>query len=335
MKPPKAGRCLLFADGLRYDVGRRLAEALERKGLSVKAEWRFGALPGVTPTAKPAVSPVAPLLGPGAEFGAVVTADGAKVIADILRRDLAKAGYPALFGDEVGNPTMAAWTESGNLDAYGHAQGWKLARRVQEEVRELAERVEALLAAGWQEVRILTDHGWLLLPGGLPDVTLPLHLTDARKGRCARLKPSATFNGQTVPWHWDAGVRIAVAPGIGCYVAGREYEHGGLSPQESVVPMLTVSAKVNTATTVTIQEVKWTGMRCRVQITGASSGMVADLRTKAADASTSLAEEPKAPRDGKASLMVADDSQEGFSAAVVVVGADGSVLAQYLTNVGG
>jgi len=332
---PKPGRCLLFADGLRYDVAKRLTEALERKGLSVKADWRFGAFPGVTPTAKPAVSPVASLLGAGTEFGAVVLADGAKAEAPILRRELANAGYPALMGDDLGTPTAAAWTESGSLDAYGHAQGWKLARRVQEEIRELAERVQALLASGWQEVRIVTDHGWLLLPGGLPTVSLPLHLTDARKGRCARLKPSATFDGQTVPWHWDSTVRIAVAPGIGCYIAGKEYEHGGLSPQESVIPVLTVTAQANGTAAVTIQDVKWHGMRCRIQTMGTVVGMTADLRTKAADASTSLLDEPKAIRDGQASLVVADDSQVGNAAFVVILDADGGVLAQHLTTVGG
>jgi hypothetical protein len=332
---PKAGRCLLFADGLRFDVGRKLAEALERKGLSVATEWRFTALPGVTPTAKPAVSPVAALLAPGGEFGTTVISDGAKVTADILRRELEKAGYPALLSDAVGNPAASAWTECGSIDSYGHAQGWKLARRVNEEVRELAERVQALLAAGWQEIRIVTDHGWLLLPGGLPGVELPLHLTDARKGRCARIKAASSFDGQTVPWRWDPDVRIAVAPGIGCYVSGKEYEHGGLSPQECVVPMLTVTANATTSVHVSIRDAKWIGLRCRIQIACGAPGLIADIRTKAADAGTSLVEQPKALRDGQASLVVIDDSRQGEAAAIVILNAEGALLAQVLTTVGG
>jgi hypothetical protein len=332
---PKPGRCMLFADGLRYDVGQKLAGALERKGLSVAVEWRFTALPGVTPTAKPAVSPAAPLLGPAIEFGTTVISDGAKVTADILRRELEKIGYTPLSSDAVGNPAASAWTESGSIDSYGHAQGWKLARRVNEEVRELAERVEALLMAGWQEVRIVTDHGWLLLPGGLPSVDLPLHLTDARKGRCARLKPTTIFAGQTVPWHWDANVSIAVAPGIGCYIAGKEYEHGGLSAQECVVPVLTVTANTTAGVTVAIQDFKWLGLRCRVQITGAVPGLTADVRTKAADAGSSLLEQPKPVRDGQASLVVSDDSRLNEAAVIVVLNAEGVVVAQRLTTVGG
>ncbi len=46
---------------------------------------------------------------------------------------------------------------------------------------------------------------------------------------------------QTVPWRWDAHVRIAIALDIRCYEAGQEYEHGGLSPQECVTPLITVT----------------------------------------------------------------------------------------------
>jgi len=36
----------------------------------------------------------------------------------------------------------------------------------------LVSRIESLLAAGWQKYG-RTDHGWLLLPGGLPKTDLP------------------------------------------------------------------------------------------------------------------------------------------------------------------
>ena len=43
------GVCLLFVDGLRYDLALRLDEILEGSGASTELEWRFTALPGVTP----------------------------------------------------------------------------------------------------------------------------------------------------------------------------------------------------------------------------------------------------------------------------------------------
>jgi hypothetical protein len=53
-----AGTCVLFADGLRFDLGRKLQAALEGRVGSVTLKHHFAALPSVTPTAKPAVSPV-------------------------------------------------------------------------------------------------------------------------------------------------------------------------------------------------------------------------------------------------------------------------------------
>jgi uncharacterized protein (TIGR02688 family) len=54
-----SGTCILFSDALRFDAGMRLAAMLERRGLSCTVGWRLAALPTVTPTAKPALSPVA------------------------------------------------------------------------------------------------------------------------------------------------------------------------------------------------------------------------------------------------------------------------------------
>lgn len=334
---PKANVCTLFADGLRYDIAERVAAALEEKGQTVKRGWQFTALPGVTPTAKPSVSPAAALLGPGAGFDTIVMADGGKVTAEVLRREMVGQGYTILSGDDTGKPTGAgaAWSETGHLDEYGHGQGWRLALRVAEEVKGIAERVRALLDAGWAEVRIVTDHGWLLLPGGLPKAELPEHLTESRKGRCARLKPTSQTDQQTVPWRWDPDVRIAVAPGIGCYVAGREYEHGGLSPQECVTPVLSVRAGAAALPAATISDVKWRGLRCRVQVADATPGIMVDIRIKAADPATSLTTASRlVDASGQASPVVEDDSLLDTPVHVVLLDADGSVIGKQNTTVG-
>jgi len=206
---------------------------------------------------------------------------------------------------------------------------------VVEEVRGITERVQALLDAGWSEVKIVTDHGWLLLPGGLPKAELPEHLTESRKGRCARLKPTSQTDQQTVPWRWDPDVRIAVAPGIGCYVAGREYEHGGLSPQECVTPVLRVRAGARTQPAATISDVKWRGLRCRVQVADATPGIMVDIRIKAADPAMSLTTGARAvDASGQASPVVEDDSLLDTPVHVVLLDASGSVIAKQNTTVG-
>ncbi len=337
--PPQGGQCTLFADGLRYDVGQRLAARLAARGLTVAGGWAFAAVPSVTPTAKPAVSPVAPLLGPGPDFTPVVRAGGAKVNVEVLRRTLEEADYAILRDEETGTPgpTAAAWSEYGRIDRLGHAEQSRLAGRIAGEVDALAERVAALLDAGWQSVRIVTDHGWLLLPGGLPKAELPLASTEARKGRCARLRPAADPGGhQTLPWRWDAGVRIAFAPGIACYEAGKEYEHGGLSPQECVVPVLTVTGSATPAATVTIAAARWTGQRCRISVVGAPPGATLDLRTKAADPATSIAVAARPiAASGPTALVVENEDLAGTAAFIVALDGAGRVLAQQMAMVGG
>ena len=330
-----AGRCWLFSDGLRFDVAQLLLAALQVGGLEATLDWQFSALPGVTNTAKPAVSPVAAQLSAGPEFQA--SYNGSKVTVDVLRRALRDAGFDVLQGSDTGDATGAAWTESGNFDSLGHNRGWRLAQQISQEVQLLYERVQALLAAGWQEVYVVTDHGWLLLPGGLDKLELPQHLTEARKGRCARLKPGANTDQPTVPWHFDPDVRIAVAPGLGVYVSGQDYEHGGLSVQECVLPVLTVRGNAEAVQTdLSVTSVKWTGMRCRVEVADAPEGTSVDIRTRAADATASVVAAAKAlDAQGRASLVVPDDALEGIAAHLVILSSTDQLLAQQVTTLGG
>jgi hypothetical protein len=338
--PPelKDGTCVLFSDGLRYDAARRLVERVEGRGLKATCAAGLAALPSITVTAKPSISPAASAFGGGAHAGLepVVTATGSKVGIDVLRKTLAGMGIQVLKGDDLGDPSGRAWTEGGDIDDYGHNHGWRVAHHLAQELRALEGRIAALVAHGWRRVIVVTDHGWLLLPGGLPKADLPEHLTEVRKGRCARLKVGARTDQQVVPWRWDPAVPIAMAPGIHCYEAGREYEHGGLSPQECVVPIVTVSPTAEPAAPVSIDAVAWRGLRCNVTVSGAGAGLRADLRTKPGDPSSSLVEGGKVlAADGTAALFVRDDDREGDVAAVVVVGDDGVPLAQHMTVVGG
>ncbi|MEJ7711053.1 MAG: hypothetical protein WKF84_14610 [Pyrinomonadaceae bacterium] len=224
------------------------------------------ALPSVTPTAKPAVSPIADALtasAEGEEFRPLVIATNDPLTTYRFRALMQDRGFQILGGTEVGDPAGTAWTEIGNLDTYGHEQGWKLARRVGEVIDEMIERLAALIAAGWQKIRIVTDHGWLLMPGSLPKTEMPGFLAETRWGRCAALKETSIVEMQIVPWHWSADVRIAVAPGINVFKNGLEYAHGGLSLQECVAVEFTVTSDKASAPQATITGVEWVGLRCR------------------------------------------------------------------------
>jgi len=336
----KTGCCILFADGLRFDVAQKLNAIMDEKGWQVDADWRWVAFPPVTPTAKPAVSPVADLLGAasdGEDFCPVVKETGKRLTIDLFRQLLGERGFEVLAGDDTGDVTKRAWTETGSIDAYGHKQGWKLAWRIEEEVRALADRIRALLEAGWEQVRIVTDHGWLLLPGGMPKVDMPDYLAEARWGRCAVLKSKSSVKVPTMMWHWSRDVRIAIAPGISCFKAGLDYAHGSLSVQECLIPEFTVRKGKRARPEASIESIKWVGLRCRVQVEGATPGLKADIRTKPADASTSLAQAKAVDKDGSAALLVEDreGTLQGMAAVVVLLASDGRAIARQSTMVGG
>jgi hypothetical protein len=333
-----AGTCLLFTDGLRYDLGCRLADEVRRRRLNVEVRAELSAVPTITATAKPGVSPVAGLFAAGDRLGTRVAESGTAVTAEVLRRTLRDEGFQTLASDDTGDPSGRGWTELGDIDALGHSQGVKLARYVDRELQPIADRVTSLVKAGWSRVEVVTDHGWLLGAGELTkiDPDLPTALTDVRKGRCALVKDDAIVDLPTLPWTWDPLVTIAVAPGLTAFERGKVYEHGGVSPQESIVPHLVVTSGEATLGSVVIDQTHWTGLRCRVRVQGAPVHAVVDLRSRPADPSSSLAAEIKElDGNGEAALLPSSDDLEGAAAVLVVLAADGTVLAQKATVIGG
>lgn len=328
------GTCIVFCDGLRLDLAHRLAERLGTIGLEPEVSWSFAALPTVTNTAKPAATPVASILAGDEMLGTIVQESGQRVTAPVLRKVLAGAGYQVLGQDDLGDPAGRAWTETGSIDASGHQAAWKVAWQVAGELRAIAERVATLVNHGWRQVVVITDHGWLLLPDGLPKADLREHVTVVRKGRCARLTPGVQADIGAVPWYWDASVRMAMAPGITCFEAGKTYEHGGLSPQECVVPTITVRA-TGASEVVAIQLLRWAGLRCDVTLSGASTELKVDLRRRPMDHASSVAMRTKHPDPDGTLAVFADDEAEGADAYLVVLATDGAILAQMETRIGG
>jgi hypothetical protein len=201
------GECLLFVDGLRYDIAQRLAAQLENKGYGVEKSLRWAALPSVTATAKPAVSPVRHrIAGKDAEadFEPVVSDTGKSLKGGYhLKKLLKDEGWTVLDKKVQGDGSDMAWCECGDIDTEGHKSGWKIVRYIPHILSELIERIESLFNAGWKKIRVVTDHGWLLMPDGLPKVELPPALTENKWKRCAVLKPGAKSKERQFPWYWN------------------------------------------------------------------------------------------------------------------------------------
>lgn len=334
-----AGTCTVFVDGLRYDVAVQLQQRLLTLGdANLSASWT--SLPTVTASGKAWCSPVAAHIAGTAtdtEFEPRVAADGKPLSGHNFRKLLTEQGVQPLDKHETGDQQGQAWTEAGDLDHYGHEHGLRLARDLDSQLDQVVERVGELVEAGWKRIRIVTDHGWLLMPGGLPKSELAKHQTETRWGRCAVLKDSAHGTSLTFGWDWCKDVQVAYAPGVSSFIAGAEYAHGGISLQECLVPVLQLdcAGAAKTAAAVTIQSVTWKGLRCTVIVEGAVPGQRVDIRSKAALASSSLAASDKPLDGGKASLAVADDEHMGAAAVVVVMSAEGEVLQKQVTTVGG
>lgn len=331
------GTCTIFVDGLRYDAAQRLLARLASMGTAhIDAYWT--SLPSVTASGKAWCSPVASSIGgtkADVEFQPRVTSNSRPLSSHSFRKLLLEQGIQVLDSHELGDPAGCAWTEAGDLDHYGHAHGIRLARDMDVQLQQVSERVVELQQAGWKKLRIVTDHGWLLMPGGLPKSELPKHQTETRWGRCAVLKDTAHGSALTFGWSWCAEVQVAYAPGASSFVAGSEYAHGGLSLQECLVPVVTldIATPGQTAATATILSITWKGLRCTVVVDSLASGLTVGIRKKAAVATNPVAA-PKPLQNGKASLAVADDELLGTVVFVVVLAADGEIVQKATTTVG-
>ena len=172
-------------------------------------------------------------------------------------------------------------------------------------------------------------------------LNLPLALTEgdaARKPRVARLKAGAARpDFPIVPWTWDSSIDMVSAPGAAAFESGTIYEHGGLSPQECVIPVIEVSASASDNRDQPISPVS-AGQANGVVSTSspAEADVVAEVRRAPGDASSAVGG-PKAPSEpGEIKVLVdEEEAAEGTTAYVVLLAADGNVVAQRQTTVGG
>lgn len=333
--------CVLFVDGLRFDLGKRLSTELENSGLEVVQTPAWSALPSVTATAKPAVSPVLhEIVGQdqSEEFDPTVVASGQSLRGGHhFKKLLTDMGYQILGRSEVGDPSGTAWTEISDIDHEGHERGWKLARHIDTLVAEVQNRIAQLLNGGWKSVRIVTDHGWLIMPGGLRKIELPTALSVNKWGRCAVMKPGAQTDIPVFPWFWNSSHHFALANGIACFQSGKEYTHGGLSLQECLTLHLQVKPSSSIiVTNVEISTIVWKGLRCTVVLSVPDETLRLDIRQQPANPGSTVAVISKPfSAAGAASVVVGNEDLLGTVATLVIINELGATVGQVTTSIGG
>lgn len=339
-----SGECVLFVDGLRFDAAKRLSGILAAKNLSVTEKPKWSALPSVTATGKPAVSPVRDQirgLDNNVDFEPSVAETGQSLKGGYhLKKLLKNEQWEFLSKSDDGDGSGNAWCEFGDIDHEGHDRGWKLARHLDALLNEIAERIAGLIRAGWRQVCVVTDHGWLLLPGGLPKTELPSALTSSKWGRCAAIKSGAATDERLFPWFWNPAVHFALAGGISCFKAGEEYAHGGLSFQECLTLELVImqeNSRKSESVSVEIADIIWKGLRCNAALANApSENIYADIRTEAGEAASSVLFSVKPfNKEGTVSVVVMDEDLEGEKAVFVLLDDADRLIGQREIRIGG
>ena len=335
------GQIILFIDGLRLDLAHRLIKQLIFVGLQPELSSDWSPYPPITQTSKYFISPISNLLDgdpSSSELIPKISESGHLLSQDRFEELLKKEGFQVVDTLSNGDPNGKAWTESGTIDQTGHNSEWKLARNIDRELKDIADRIVAFFEAGWQEVVVVTDHGWLLVPIEFPHKELPKFLTDLKWGRCAILKGTATTNLQIIPWYWNELVSVTSPQGACCFRRGMQYTHGGISLQELIVPRISIKRDSTGLSMSRISEPRWIGLRCQIRISNPTGNLSIDIRTRVADPDSSLLER-KMPReissDGTVSLPIPDTDNEGKRCHIVLINKDGAIIHSVSTIIGG
>lgn len=256
----------LLVDALRYELGEELATALRQAGAEVHLRPAVSSSPTITPVG------MASLL-PGAEAGLALGLDA------VDRLTVAVDGTPVAGVAPRVERLRAAHGEVVDLvltELFDHSEA-ELARRfgsakvVLVRSQEIDEALESdKTAAGWSYIRelktllaravaklrhagvnhsvIASDHGFVILsrpigsdrvierPGGQGDLHRRCWV-----GRGGVTSPSA-LRVPLAELGVGGGLDLVVPRGLGVFAAGgaRRFFHGGLSPQEMMVPVLDV-----------------------------------------------------------------------------------------------
>lgn len=312
-KAPPSRSVLLFVDGLRMDLAQQLASLLRAQGAAVELSHQWSGFPTVTATCKALASPAAGLFAASAEE-LIPCYLGKPAHKPVLLKVIEAAGGSTSEGLLNEEPL---WREIGRFDERGHALGADLATQARDLLDEVVEIAWRLARQG-RRVRIVTDHGWLLMPGGLQqsELVAGLAVTGGKGHRVATLKEGAPTTYPRLPWSWDKSVLLATATGARAFFAGVEYAHGGVSPQECILPVLDIAAAPEVAPIAI--KATWQRLRLKVEVQG-GAGLMFDVRLGSDVSGESIL--PKGPRAlddlGQVGVLIPDE-YEGKEVCLVV-----------------
>lgn len=328
---------VLFVDALRYELAEELFKRLEKLKYNVTLKSDWSAIPSLTPTSKPNVSPLSGEVSVQSsinEFRPHLNS-GKDLSSSVFKETMEMLNYRVVNQSNDIKENCNHWQEIGDIDSKGHEEQSDIVKRVEELLEQILEAIDSAFERGVRRIKIVTDHGWLLLPGGLPKTQLNAGLVETRWGRCALIKEGVSVDLLHLPWRWNPSIYIAYAPGISFFKANQEYAHGGISIHECLVPTLIVEIPSKSDTIAEINMVKWVNLKCTISTCDVPDGYLIDIRTKYNDAKTSIVlTKGKVLNNNTVTLMV-DDSAENQAATIVLMDENERILDKKPTTVCG
>ena len=257
-----------------------------------------------------------------------------KAVAALLRPwldDTASRFQKAVASSGLPTPAEqgAITAEPGEVLLFADGLRYDVARQLQLELEVMG--ITGSLSTRWAALPTVTATAKPTIAAELPK-----HLTASKWARCAAIKGESQVPVPTAAWSWIPSIQFATPNGAACFNTGGSYAyaHGGISLQECLTPVLVVSGGANNAPAAAITEISWKGLRCNLEVSGATGGLKADLRRDSISG-PAVANKPKPIDEGCARLLVEDDDLEGAVVMAVLISPDGRVVAQRRTVVGG
>jgi len=261
----KAGERVAYfwIDALRYELAMALESALSSQH-TTRIETVCASMPCLTPVGMASLLPgAASLLEVSVEDGKPLARMSGKTIAgpkerlDVLSAHVGvnRSGMADL--EDVANGRLPDDVESmeilavktTDIDSLGENNPLYFIAMLPGILRKIQIAVNHLADAGFTRAVIATDHGfgWMFSTSAGNAIGKPPGEWKMTKDRALLGTGSADSNSWVVSTA-DAGIRssmaqIAVPKGMATYTAGVTYFHGGLSPQECILPVIDVRLK--------------------------------------------------------------------------------------------
>jgi hypothetical protein len=263
---PPARTAYVWVDALRYELGVELVEALRPVAEGLTIEPAVAAAPTITPVGMANLLPdAASMLRVGLDGDQISVTVGATTVKDVpARRNLLRARHGSVadldlndaaqkgekaLANAIGNADLVL-LRSQEVDAAGESGLLSVAWSHFETVINLLASVVARLAqAGVERVVISADHGFIALGQDLGSqrvVDVPAGAAGTTKRRVfvgrGGVPNPATVRVPLAACGVTSDLDIVVPRGLAVFKAGggRQFFHGGLSPQELVIPVIVV-----------------------------------------------------------------------------------------------